>query len=162
MSRLPQVVQRIAYQVGYVLLRAYSRVLRPHTRGVKCMLTHGGEVLLIRHAYGPGQWDLPGGFCRRGESFSAAARREVSEELGIEDARWIDLGELRRRFDGRHETLHGFRVELAHRDVDIARAEVAEARWFPRGSLPEVAPIVHAIGALDPAHLGGLSAPVEG
>ena len=158
MRRVPDFVMRPAYQVGYVLLRSYSRLLRPHTRGVKCMLTHGDEVLLIRHAYGPGQWDFPGGFCRRRESFGAAARREVSEELGIEDARWTDLGELRRRHDGRHETLHGFRVELPQRDIEVARAEVAEARWFPRGALPEVAPIVHAIAALDTRPPAGLPA----
>jgi ADP-ribose pyrophosphatase YjhB (NUDIX family) len=161
-SRLPDFLQRPAYQIGYVLLRTYSRLFRPHTRGVKCMLTYGDELLLIRHAYGPGHWDLPGGFCRRRETFAAAARREVSEELGISDARWTDLGELRRRFDGRHETLHGFRVELADRDIHVARAEVAEARWFPRGQLPEVAPIVHAIGALDAPHAPGLSPPVQG
>ena len=147
--RIPDVLMRPAYQVGYVLLRSYSRLVRPHTRGVKCMLTHGDELLLVRHAYGPGQWDLPGGFCRRGETFAAAARREVCEELGIRDARLIDLGELRRRFDGRHETLHGFRIELQRPEVHIARAEVAEARWFSRRELPEVAPIVHAIAALD-------------
>jgi 8-oxo-dGTP pyrophosphatase MutT (NUDIX family) len=82
-------------------------------------------------------------------TFAAAARREVCEELGIRDARLTDLGELRRRFDGRHETLHGFRVELQRPEIHIARAEVAEARWFPRRELPEVAPIVHAIAALD-------------
>ena len=154
MRRLPDVVMRPAYQVGYMLLRSYSRIVKPHTRGVKCMLTHDDHVLLIRHAYGPGHWDLPGGFCRRGESFGAAARREIAEELGVSDAQWTDLGELRRRFDGRHETLHGFRVELPRRDLTIARAEVAEARWFPRSGLPEVAPIVHAIAALDPRPVG--------
>lgn len=154
MRRLPDVLMRPAYQVGYVLLRSYSRLVQPHTRGVKCMLTHEDHLLLVRHAYGPGEWDLPGGFCRRGESFAQAARREVGEELGIVDARWTDLGELRRRFDGRHETLHGFRVELADRELTIARAEVAEARWFPRSALPAVAPIVHAIAALEPQTVG--------
>ena len=133
-----------------MLLRAVSMTVRPRTRGVKCLLCVGDDVLLVRHAYGPGLWDLPGGFCRRREPFEAAARREVAEELAVDDARWTDVGELRRRFQGRHETLRIFRAELTARAVSPSSREVAEVRWFPRGGLPEqLAPIVRAVTALE-------------
>lgn len=143
-------VARLGYRVAYQLLRAYSRLARPHTRGVKVLIAHGERVLLVRHAYGRGEWDLPGGFCRRGEAFADAARREIAEELGVQGARWTDVGELRRRFDGRHETLHGFRAELPSPDVRIvAPAEVAELGWFAPPVLPEpLAPIVRRVIAL--------------
>ncbi len=150
MLRLPARVLRPGYRVAYLLIVAYSWIFRPHTRGVKCLVTCGDEVLLVRHSYGPGEWDLPGGFCRRGEGFADAARRELSEELGVEDARWTDLGELRRRFNGRHETLHGFRAELAVRTAEVRSAEIAESRWCAREALPDpLAPIVHSVAALD-------------
>lgn len=42
-----------------------------------------GELLLCRHE-GVGLWVLPGGEVDSGESFRAAAERELSEEAGIE------------------------------------------------------------------------------
>ena len=156
---IPAPLGRLAYRFAYVLIVAWSFVARPHTRGVKCLLTCGDDLLLVRHSYGPGTWDLPGGFCKRGEDFEAAARREVAEELGIEGGRFVDLGVLERRWQGRHETLHGFRVELPDRAAAIESLELAEARWFPIGALPDgQSPIVGDIRGLDaglPATGGG-------
>ena len=42
-----------------------------------------GRVLLVKPTYKDG-WDLPGGYVEPGESPSAAARREVVEEVGTE------------------------------------------------------------------------------
>ena len=134
---VPDAVGRLAYRCAYVGLRIWSRVARPHTRGVKCVLVDGDAVLLVRHSYGPGNWDLPGGFCRRGEPFEDAARREIAEELGIgSDGAFAALGELRRDFHGRHETLHGFRVRPFGRDVASQTFELAEIAWFDRDALP--------------------------
>ena len=156
---IPTVVGRFAYRIAYVLVVGFSYVARPHTRGVKCLLTFGEDVLLVRHSYGPGKWDLPGGFCKRGEAFEAAARREVAEELGLSGGRYVDLGEMVRRFQGRHETLHGFRVELADHSAATESLELAEARWFPIGALPDgQSRIVGEIRALEaglPASGGG-------
>lgn len=53
------------------------------------------RVLLgLRHPemdYEPGQWNLPGGCCEDGESYQAAALRELREEFGID----LDPGSLR-------------------------------------------------------------------
>lgn len=141
---------RLAYRVAYIGLVVFSHVVRPRTRGVKCLLSVGDDVLLVRHSYGPGKWDLPGGFCKRGEPFEQAARREVAEELGVSGGRFVDLGELIRDFHGRHETLHGFRVELDRKAVAARSFEIREAAWFPRSLLPEPrSPVVDDIWRLE-------------
>ena len=46
------------------------------------------KLLLIRRGSFPykNAWALPGGFCRKGESVTETARRELCEETGVEDA----------------------------------------------------------------------------
>ena len=136
-DRLPVPLARLVYRVGYVVLRLASLVLRPRTRGVKCLVFHGDDLLLVRHTYGPRHWDIPGGFCRRGESFDAAAHRELAEELGIEGARWTSLGDLDRRHQRRREMVGALRADVAGREVTLQPAEIEAARWFPRAALPD-------------------------
>src|SRR5436305_8710278 len=78
-EKLPVPVRRLAYQGGYAGLRLYWLLTGPSTSGVKCVLTEGERVLLVRHTYGPREWDLPGGSIGAGESPEAAARREMNE-----------------------------------------------------------------------------------
>ena len=56
--------------------------------GVGVVVFKDDRVLLIRRGKPPreGQWSLPGGRQRLGETVSAAARREVAEEASIEIA----------------------------------------------------------------------------
>ncbi len=128
---------RATYRVGYRLLRVYWRVANPEKRGVKCVLTRDGEVLLVRHTYGREErWELPGGGVKRGEEPAAAARREAREELGVDLDDWRFLGDLFERIDGKRDRLWCFSTELTSGEVDLDRAEIAEARWFDRDRLP--------------------------
>lgn len=148
---IPVWLGRLAYRAAYVALRVYSLVVRPHTRGVKCLVRAGGEILLVRHSYGRRQWDMPGGFVRRGEAFDAAARRELTEELGIgERGTMTDLGEVQRDHLGRHETIRIFRVELTARAGEIRGFELLRMGWFASGDLPVPrAEIVDDVIAID-------------
>ena len=135
---IPAPLGRLAYRCASLGLRIWSLVVRPHTRGVKCLVYESGELLVVRHSYGPRRWDLPGGFVRGDEDWEAAAHRELAEELTLgEGARFTDLGELRRRYGGRHETLRGFRVDLASRDPTIRGFEVVRIAWCDPTALPE-------------------------
>jgi 8-oxo-dGTP pyrophosphatase MutT (NUDIX family) len=119
------------------VLQVWWLIARPKTRGVKCVLTRDGQILLVRHTYGDGErWDLPGGGIKRREEPGRAARREIREELGIDVQDWAMLGELFARIDGRRDQLWCFSSEIGDRPVEIDRAEIAEAAWFPRGRLP--------------------------
>jgi 8-oxo-dGTP pyrophosphatase MutT (NUDIX family) len=128
--------RRAAYRLAYGLLRVWWFIRRPQIEGVKCLLTHGEEVLLVRHTYGQDVWDLPGGGVKSGEAPRRAAQREMSEELGLEDADWRDAGTIHGRQSFRYDTVHCFQAELPSRSIDPNLAELAEARWFARTALP--------------------------
>jgi len=132
------------------------------------------EVLLV-HPGGPfwrdkrtGAWQMPKGLIEPGEEAEAAARREVSEELGITlDGALIPLGEVRQS-GGKIVT--GFTAE---RDRDPATVvsntiaiewpprsgreltvpEIDEARWFGLDDardclLPSQAPLLDRLAEL--------------
>ena len=134
--QFPLVLRRQGYRSAHALLRLYWFVRRPSMHGVKCVLTDGDQVLLVRHTYGHRSWDFPGGGVRRGEQPLSAARREMMEELGIRIDAWAELGELWASIHHRHDTMHLFQAELQAPGLEINAAELAEARWFPARRLP--------------------------
>ena len=100
------------------------------------------QVLLIRRKEWPfaGQWAMPGGFVRPGESLEDAARRELSEETGVREV----LLEQLRAFsepgrDPRTWVITVAYTALVASDALALRAgtDAAEAAWFPVRSLPQ-------------------------
>jgi 8-oxo-dGTP pyrophosphatase MutT (NUDIX family) len=135
--RPPTALLRRCYQIAYRVLRVYWFVRRPHHDGAKGVLTENGKVLLVRHTYGPAQWELPGGAVKRREPPKDAIGREVAEELGITVGRWTDLGKVRMRLQAKHETLHCYHAEVHDPQITLNRAEIAEAAWFASDALPD-------------------------
>jgi 8-oxo-dGTP pyrophosphatase MutT (NUDIX family) len=139
--------RRVAMRCAYAGLRTYWFLLRPQVVGVKCVVTHGEDVLLVRHTYGRRGWDFPGGTVKRHELPLEAARREMHEELGRHIEEWDALGVLRVRGDHHRDNLHLFQGRLPDRRLDIDLTELSEAVWFPLDALPRdvgryVGPIV--------------------
>ncbi len=130
-------LRRVGYRVAYSGLRVYWFFLRPKLSGVKCVLTDGDEVLLVRHTYGPRAWDLPGGSVKRGELPISAARREMAEELGVSIDDWRPLGSVMVTVGHRSDYVRCFEADAPRRELTIDRGEIAEAAWFPRNRLPE-------------------------
>ena len=94
----------------------------------------GGEVhLLLIHRRGA--WDLPKGKAKKRESVRDCARREVCEELGIDDAEILaDLGTTRHGYleDGREidKTTSWFLMRTdADRFVPQASEGIEAVRW---------------------------------
>ena len=129
-------MRRLGYRFAYAGLRLYWLLIRPELRGVKCVLTDGERVLLVRHTYGHRGWDLPGGSVKRGEAPEAAARREMNEELGLSIDNWQPLGEFALTIDHHRDTVNCFQAELADPVLTLDLGELAAASWFPRQALP--------------------------
>lgn len=134
--QIPLPLRRAAIRCAYVGMRTYWFVFRPQVSGVKCVVTHDGEVLLVRHTYGARDWDLPGGTMRRRELPLTAARREMHEELGREIEDWVALGELAVTTNHHRDNLYLFEGRLDDRRIDIDLMELSEARWFAPDGLP--------------------------
>lgn len=105
--------------------------------GVSVVLTNlEGDVLLLRHSYGPDVWALPGGGLKPGEDPAACARREVQEELGMTLSAVTAVERLEESLSGSPHTAHIFTATSNERPIPDKR-EVIEARFFPSHSLPE-------------------------
>lgn len=103
------------------------------------------QLLLIRRAQEPWRhmWDVPGGFCEPGEHPSRTAQREVLEETGLRIrvvgflGMWLDEypapgGALKQTLN-----IYYHAVPSGLDAVRLDELEVAEARYFPVGQLPQ-------------------------
>jgi 8-oxo-dGTP diphosphatase len=98
------------------------------------------RVVLTRRGVPPflGQWVMPGGKIALGEPMRTALRREVREEVGIDVAVGVlvDVFEqLVPGADNDHHVILYYRCRPSRPDLTPNPAEVAEARWVPRGEL---------------------------
>jgi 8-oxo-dGTP pyrophosphatase MutT (NUDIX family) len=145
-------LRRLGDPLANRVLQVLWFVTRPHKHGVKCVVTDRDRVLLVRHTYGSRSWDLPGGSMKRREPPLSAARREMSEELGLDGADWAAIGEVQGSVDHRRDTIHCFRVELSAPELRLDDGELAAAGWFSRDEMPDdVGPYVGQIVARAPA-----------
>jgi len=139
-------VRTAGYRLALVFLRGWWVVRRPRSSGVRCVLRHGGTILLVRHSYGDRRWMLPGGRVRRGEDPVITASREMYQELGVCCQQWKLTGCLaaregyRRRSPTdsfrRHSTVY-VQGEVESADIDPRRGELSDARWFEAGVFPD-------------------------
>lgn len=104
--------------------------------GVSVVLVNpAGEILLLRHSYGPKVWALPGGGLGANEVASDAAIREVEEELGIALDAVQELGTLKEEISGSPHTAYLFSAVCDLEPKPDGR-EVIEAHFFPVDALP--------------------------
>lgn len=134
---LPAPLHRALMPLAHAVRHRWRRWRKTPIAGVSVIVTNiGGDVLLLKHSYGPAVWSLPGGGLARGEDPMDAARREVREELGVELARIVPVGKLEEVLSGSPHTAHIFAAVCDQRPRPDGR-EVTEARFFPSHSLPE-------------------------
>jgi len=134
---LPAALHRLALKIAF-RMRHYWRLWRkaPIT-GCNVVVTDlAGDILLLRHSYGPAVWGLPGGGVKRGEDPEAAAGRELAEELALTGGVLERLGEMHTEISGSPCVVYLFALVTDRHPVPDER-EVIEARFFPEQSLPE-------------------------
>lgn len=136
-SVLPAPLHRILLPLAHSLRHRWRLWRKSPLAGVSVIITNlGGDVLLLKHSYGPDVWSLPGGGLGRGEDPLAAARREVREELGVELSRIEPIITLEEEISGSPHTAYIF-AGVCDRQPQPDRREVIVARFFPSHSLPE-------------------------
>jgi ADP-ribose pyrophosphatase YjhB (NUDIX family) len=123
---------QLAYVCAYQLMRTYWRVRKPTTHGALITLWNRNEVLLVRNSYVP-FYSLPGGYVRPGESGSAAAARELAEEVGVAAApeQLTLIHEETHSWQGKQDHVQIFALEVETRpEVNVDHREVIEAKWW--------------------------------
>ena len=117
-----------------------SRRLQHRSVGIAVISTDG-RLLIHRRSLAkdiwPGWWDIAaGGVVAAGETYEAAARRELEEELGIVgDVEF--LGQSRYVDDAVAEICRGYRV-VHDGPFEFSDGEVSEVRWVTFAELDEM------------------------
>lgn len=95
------------------------------------------EVLLARnHRFPEGMYSTLAGFVEPGESIEETLRREVFEEVGVHLGRLEYQGSQPWPFP--NSLMLGFHAEYASGDIVLQEDEIADAKWFPLGELPNI------------------------
>lgn len=134
---IPRPLHRLALNCGH-RVRHYWRGWRKITGEGVSIIAHDfdGQILLVRHSYGPPGWYFPGGGVGRRESPEAAAIRELREETGCALLGVKLVGILEEELSGAPHRAHIFAGVVEETPRPDGR-EVVEARFFPTHSLPE-------------------------
>ncbi|MEX0342274.1 MAG: NUDIX domain-containing protein [Erythrobacter sp.] len=134
---IPKPLYRLALRIAYVLRHYWRRITGATGTGVSVIARDlDGQVLLVRHSYGPVGWYFPGGGVGRNEAPETAARRELLEETGCAIEAIRKIGVIEEQLSGVPHTAHIFEGIVDAMPKADGR-EVVEARFFPLHSLPE-------------------------
>jgi len=86
---------KVLNQKGQPLVYSYMELQNPAAFIVACNET--GEILLqkvYRYTLKERIWEIPAGFMEKNEEPLAAAKRELTEECGLESTDWHNLGRI--------------------------------------------------------------------
>jgi NADH pyrophosphatase NudC (nudix superfamily) len=125
------------YKIGYPIAKIYWFFRRPTTAGVRCIITCGNQILLIKHTYGSSLLTTVGGGVKPGESLEQAVVREISEEVGLSLQSIKHAGSIEHKKEFKKDTIHVFSAITHNKELQVDPAEIKEAGWFDINDLPE-------------------------
>jgi 8-oxo-dGTP diphosphatase len=129
------------------------------------VLDSHARVLLVRHTYGPLNWELPGGESEPGESVLETALRELREETGLRATVDRITGVYYERETDAHHFVFGCTAESTAEPTPSS-PEISECAYWAVAELPRpiwtftVLRIEDALGGLSP-HLPTVVPPRE-
>lgn len=136
LRHVPLAMARRALRLAHLLRVIWWRMAKPEIRGCRIIALDGRDrILLVRHTYGSRRWTLPGGGMGRREDATAAARRELSEEVGCALLDPVPIVEVTEQHHG--ATNHV--IIVAGRIMDkpvVDGREVSRAAFFSLSRLP--------------------------
>ena len=134
---IPAPLHRFALRVAYRLRQKKRRATGKTRDGVTVVgRDFDGQILLVRHSYGPNEWFFPGGGIGDDESPEEAAMRELMEETACEITGMKLVGVIEETLSGAPHKDHLFEGVVSDMPEADGR-EILEARFFPTHSLPE-------------------------
>ena len=127
--------------VYFISIRIF-RILKPVSIGVRIMLIHDDEVLLVKHSY-MDEWYLPGGGAKKKETLDQTARREAYEEVGASLGNLELLGIYTNFLELRTDHIAIFLCKDFILE-DKKDWEIEAIKFFPLNNLPkDIAPGIH-------------------
>ena len=134
---LPAALHRVALKIAYRVRHRWRSFRKTPLTGCVVIISDlSGQLLMLRHSYGPSSWAFPGGGVKRGEDPMLAASRELNEELGLTGCTLRRIGEIDDVISSSPHKTHIFFLKIDREPLPDNR-EVIEARFFPSHSLPE-------------------------
>ncbi|MCL5425508.1 MAG: NUDIX domain-containing protein [Gammaproteobacteria bacterium] len=110
--------------------------------GVGAILVRPDGAVLLGYRDKPGEspsWCLPGGHIDAGESFEAAAVREIAEETGISELQRTKLLAITQNLNSAVSVVTGAVLANVEQDAEASVLEpevFSQWRWFSPGALP--------------------------
>lgn len=107
---------------------------------VGAVAVRDGAILLVRRGNPPeaGRWSLPGGRVQLGETVSAAVRRELHEETGLQGRVGTLRGWAERITEHFHYLILDFDVEVEPGRAPTAASDAVDAAWVALRELDSI------------------------
>jgi ADP-ribose pyrophosphatase YjhB (NUDIX family) len=133
---LPAPLHRALLPLVFRIRHRWRKWRKADLRGCAVIIANSaGEILLLRHSYGPEVWALPGGGIDADEDPADAAIREIAEELGMALTSVQLIAEVAEVVSGSPHTAYVF-AATSDAPPQPDQREVIEARFFAPDSLP--------------------------
>lgn len=133
---IPRPAYRLALKIAFPVQQIVRRITGRARDGVSVIAQdRQGQILLIRHSYGPEGWYLPGGGMKRGEDPAEAARRELREETGCDAVELREITIFEEVLSGGSHAAHLYEALIEGEPTADGR-EVLQAQMFPADALP--------------------------